>query len=42
MQCPQRHGHALQCYDVTMRRAAALLQWFDNVSVFENVKNQIM
>lgn len=31
MQSPQRHGHALQCYDVTMRRAAALLQWFDNV-----------
>lgn len=31
IQSPQRHGHALQCYDTTMRRAAALLQWFDNV-----------
>ncbi|KAH3810039.1 hypothetical protein DPMN_138421 [Dreissena polymorpha] len=31
MQDPQRHQHALQCYDVTWRRAAALLQWFDNV-----------
>ncbi|XP_053387101.1 uncharacterized protein LOC123542084 isoform X6 [Mercenaria mercenaria] len=28
---PGRHKHALQCYDVTYRRAAALLQWFDNV-----------
>lgn len=31
MQDPARHKHALQCYDITMRRAAALLQWFDNV-----------
>lgn len=26
-----RHKHAQQCYDVTWKRAAALLQWFDNV-----------
>ncbi|XP_053387100.1 uncharacterized protein LOC123542084 isoform X5 [Mercenaria mercenaria] len=31
MQDLQRYRHAHQCYDITMRRAAALLQWFDNV-----------
>lgn len=31
MQDPTRHKYALQCYDVTMQRAAALLQWFDYV-----------
>ncbi|XP_078327394.1 uncharacterized protein LOC111115419 isoform X1 [Crassostrea virginica] len=31
MQSPDRHKHAGECYSVTHRRAAALLQWFDNV-----------
>lgn len=31
MQSPDRHKHAGECYRVTHRRAAALLQWFDNV-----------
>ncbi|GFN93200.1 hypothetical protein PoB_001970600 [Plakobranchus ocellatus] len=31
MQSPERHQHALQCYSVTHRRCAALLQWFDSV-----------
>jgi len=31
MQTHDRHQHALQCYSVTHRRSAALLQWFDNV-----------
>lgn len=31
MQSPDRHKHAGECYNVTHRRAAALLQWFDNV-----------
>ncbi|XP_060574309.1 uncharacterized protein LOC132732000 isoform X2 [Ruditapes philippinarum] len=26
-----RHKHAFTCYEVTYKRAAALLQWFDNV-----------
>lgn len=32
MQTPDRAAHAMQCYSVTQKRAAALLQWFDNVS----------
>ena len=36
MQSPDRHKHAGECYSVTHRRAAALLQWFDNVWVFNN------
>ena len=32
MQTPDRHSHANQCYTVTHKRAAALLQWFDHVS----------
>ena len=32
MQTPDRSAHAMQCYSVTQKRAAALLQWFDNVS----------
>lgn len=28
---PNRHRHAGCCYDVTYRRSAALLQWFDSV-----------
>ena len=39
MQSPDRHGHAYSCYHVTMRRSAALLQWFDNVST---VKSKII
>ncbi|KAH9509685.1 hypothetical protein Btru_044242 [Bulinus truncatus] len=31
MQAPERHQHALQCFSVTHRRCAALLQWFDSV-----------
>ncbi|KAI8785889.1 reticulocyte-binding protein PFD0110w isoform X1 [Biomphalaria glabrata] len=31
MQNPERHQHALQCYNVTHKRCAALLQWFDSV-----------
>jgi len=31
MQTHERHQHAMQCYSVTHRRCAALLQWFDNV-----------
>ncbi|ESO90962.1 hypothetical protein LOTGIDRAFT_122423, partial [Lottia gigantea] len=31
MQTPDRHHHAYQCYSVTHKRAAALLQWFNNV-----------
>lgn len=31
MQSPDRHKHAGECYKVTHKRAAALLQWFDNV-----------
>lgn len=31
MQSEERHGHANQCYDITHKRAAALLQWFDQV-----------
>lgn len=31
MRTPDRHQHAFQCYDVTFKRAAALLQWFDSV-----------
>lgn len=37
MQTPQRHAHALNCYNVTYRRAGALLQWFDHV-----IENTIM
>ncbi|RUS88124.1 hypothetical protein EGW08_004086 [Elysia chlorotica] len=36
MQSAERHQHAMQCYSVTHRRCAALLQWFDNV-----IKNTI-
>ncbi|PVD36402.1 hypothetical protein C0Q70_03385 [Pomacea canaliculata] len=36
MRTPDRHQHAFQCYDVTFKRAAALLQWFDSV-----IKNHI-
>ncbi|KAK7475332.1 hypothetical protein BaRGS_00033408, partial [Batillaria attramentaria] len=36
MQSTERHQHAYQCYSVTYRRAAALLQWFDSV-----IKNTI-
>ena len=32
MQSDERHGHAGQCYNITYKRAAALLQWFDQVS----------
>ena len=32
MQVSQRHAHALDCYNTTHQRAAALLQWFDYVS----------
>ena len=32
MQSDERHAHAGQCYDITHKRAAALLQWFDQVS----------
>ncbi|CAG0896749.1 unnamed protein product, partial [Cyprideis torosa] len=31
MQSPERHGHAMQCYQTTHQRAAALLNWFDQV-----------
>jgi hypothetical protein len=31
MQSPERHAHAEQCYVTTHQRAAALLQWFDQV-----------
>ncbi|XP_043212320.1 restin homolog isoform X3 [Amphibalanus amphitrite] len=31
MQSEERHAHAGQCYDITHKRAAALLQWFDQV-----------
>ncbi|XP_050398744.1 uncharacterized protein LOC126816350 isoform X1 [Patella vulgata] len=31
MQSTDRHQHAFQCYSVTHKRAAALLQWFNNV-----------
>ncbi|XP_041356021.1 serine/threonine-protein kinase dst2-like [Gigantopelta aegis] len=31
MQTPDRQKHALQCYSITHKRAAALLQWFDSV-----------
>ncbi|XP_005112171.1 uncharacterized protein LOC101858150 isoform X2 [Aplysia californica] len=31
MQTHERHMHAMQCYSITHRRCAALLQWFDNV-----------
>ena len=34
MQRPERHGHALQCYSTTHKRAGALLQWFDHVSLY--------
>ena len=33
LQTPERHSHANNCYTVTHKRAAALLQWFDNVSI---------
>ena len=33
MQSEERLGHALNCYGTTHKRAAALLQWFDNVSI---------
>ena len=32
MQTQDRHTHAMQCFTVTQKRAAALLQWFDQVS----------
>ncbi|XP_059171272.1 uncharacterized protein LOC131952564 isoform X2 [Physella acuta] len=35
MQTEERHQHALQCFSVTHRRCAALLQWFENV--IENI-----
>ncbi|XP_037090419.1 uncharacterized protein LOC119110622 isoform X1 [Pollicipes pollicipes] len=31
MQSEERHSHAGQCYEITHKRAAALLQWFDQV-----------
>ncbi|XP_060574312.1 uncharacterized protein LOC132732000 isoform X5 [Ruditapes philippinarum] len=31
MLTPSRCKHAFQCYDITWKRATALLQWFDNV-----------
>ena len=31
MQSTERHAHAEQCYVTTHQRAAALLQWFDQV-----------
>lgn len=31
MQTNERHQHAFQCFNVTYRRAAALMQWFDSV-----------
>ncbi len=34
MQNEERHAHAYQCYTVTHKRAAALLQWFDLVCNF--------
>lgn len=34
MQTQERHAHAAECYSVTHKRAAALLQWFDHVSCF--------
>ncbi|XP_077993643.1 uncharacterized protein LOC144447481 [Glandiceps talaboti] len=37
MRSPQRHQHAMQCYVTTHRRAAALIQWFDQV-----IKNTIL
>ncbi|XP_070535866.1 uncharacterized protein [Ptychodera flava] len=37
MRTPQRHQHAMQCYVTTHRRAAALIQWFDQV-----INNTIM
>ena len=33
MQTPDRTEHALNVYNVTYKRAAALLQWFDHVSI---------
>ncbi len=33
MQTNERHEHAMQCYSVTHKRASALLQWFDHVSI---------
>ena len=33
MQSNDRHQHAYQCFNVTYRRAAALMQWFDSVSI---------
>jgi hypothetical protein len=37
MQSPDRHKHAGECYRTTHRRAAALLQWFDNVSLYASL-----
>ena len=36
MQSADRLAHALNCYSTTHKRAAALLQWFDNVSIITN------
>lgn len=33
MQSHDRHQHAMQCYSITHRRTAALIQWFDSVSL---------
>ena len=33
MQSSDRHAHAHACYTTSHKRASALLQWFDTVSI---------